>query len=297
MQYKNPSNPLFSVSSSQSISLEYFEDLIKLQDSELFKLAGGFKVISVPAGNIILKPESGKITVKNNSVVVVPPNNKLRIVDFEKSTCSLCWIEKSIFESIAQRVGGITPQTQFEQTALFKLEEDEKDSFQSLLRILNEESIRSECDIKLINPLIAALVYTLLQNQDNKCLKAQNPSRRNETRISRLLTLLSEHVTAQHKVCFYAEQLNLSERYLNSLCCKHLGLTLTQIIHHRLNELAILELENADKSILVISEQLGFKDPSYFSRFFKRLNGVSPTKFRIAKQDQFTVSGSEPEST
>jgi AraC family transcriptional activator of pobA len=38
-----------------------------------------------------------------------------------------------------------------------------------------------------------------------------------------------------------------------------------------------------DASVEAIAYGLGFRDPGYFSRFFKRLAGVAPGQFRQAR--------------
>ena len=45
-------------------------------------------------------------------------------------------------------------------------------------------------------------------------------------------------------------------------------------------EAAKFLLTTTEKEIEIISEELGFKDPYYFTRYFKRNVGCAPTQFR-----------------
>jgi AraC-like DNA-binding protein len=50
-------------------------------------------------------------------------------------------------------------------------------------------------------------------------------------------------------------------------------------IHIKIRKAAGL-LENKDASVQSVARQLGFDDPYYFSRLFKKKTGVSPSKWR-----------------
>ena len=52
------------------------------------------------------------------------------------------------------------------------------------------------------------------------------------------------------------------------------------LIHARLFTDARQMLETSGLQIAEISVHLGFDDPAYFSRFFKRLTGKSPRQYR-----------------
>ena len=78
----------------------------------------------------------------------------------------------------------------------------------------------------------------------------------------------------------YARQLNITPNYLNIVVKETTGLTANELMHKRIILEAKRLLINEHLDIIQIAFELGFKDASYFARFFKRSTGLSPTGFR-----------------
>jgi AraC family transcriptional activator of pobA len=89
-------------------------------------------------------------------------------------------------------------------------------------------------------------------------------------------TNFATHTTLDH----YAVQLGISVAHLNAICRELSGRSALQLIHERLMLEARRELIYTSMTIKEISELLGFTDPAYFTRFFKRQMGMSPKDFR-----------------
>ncbi|ULQ56919.1 helix-turn-helix domain-containing protein [Flavihumibacter rivuli] len=87
----------------------------------------------------------------------------------------------------------------------------------------------------------------------------------------------------QHQVQEYAAKLKTQARTLNSLSKKFMNKTAGEIIADRLILEAKRELYYNLKSIKEIGYGLGFEDPAYFTRFFKKQTGVSPQEFKLSQ--------------
>ena len=61
---------------------------------------------------------------------------------------------------------------------------------------------------------------------------------------------------------------------------KENGKTLTKYIQEKRIEEAIRMIANTDMTIQEISHSVGIDDLSWFSKLFKSITGVSPTKYR-----------------
>ncbi len=92
--------------------------------------------------------------------------------------------------------------------------------------------------------------------------------------------VLETHFIKEKSVAFYAEMFNLSVDAFSKKVKKLFGKTPSVLIQERIILEAKKKLHLTYKSIKEISNELGFEDEFYFSRFFKKHVAVSPKKFR-----------------
>jgi AraC-like DNA-binding protein len=81
-------------------------------------------------------------------------------------------------------------------------------------------------------------------------------------------------------VADYAEMLNKSPKTLSNLFKKYNEKSPLQIIQNRIILEARRLLRYSDKSIKEIAYVIGYEDIQSFSRFFKKMEGVSPSEFK-----------------
>ncbi len=81
-------------------------------------------------------------------------------------------------------------------------------------------------------------------------------------------------------VSYLASELNLSPKYLSDLLRQETGKTALELIHLYLISQAKNMLVAGERSISEIAYRLGFENPPYFSRLFKRGVGVSPKEYK-----------------
>ncbi len=77
-----------------------------------------------------------------------------------------------------------------------------------------------------------------------------------------------------------AEQLSVSQRYLSDTLKKETGKTSTEHLQLFLIDEAKNMLMEPHKTISEVAYELGFEYPPYFSRLFKKREGISPTSYR-----------------
>ncbi|SDR92172.1 helix-turn-helix domain-containing protein [Gramella sp. MAR_2010_147] len=77
-----------------------------------------------------------------------------------------------------------------------------------------------------------------------------------------------------------AGKMMVSQRYLSDTLKKETGKTTTEHLHLYIIEEAKHILLQPDKSISEVAYELGFEYPPYFSRLFKKKEGISPTEYR-----------------
>ena len=124
-----------------------------------------------------------------------------------------------------------------------------------------------------------ALQKDRLQNKLSTAVLSQASARRG-THFPRFSELIELHYTTHQAVSYYADQLGITAAHLNALCRQTVGQSALGLIHERLILEAKRNLVYTSMSISVLSYTLGFSDPSYFTRFFKRQVGLSPKEFK-----------------
>ena len=98
---------------------------------------------------------------------------------------------------------------------------------------------------------------------------------------------VEKNFKTQHSVQAFAKKLLTQSRTLNSLSKKYTGKTAGDIIADRIVLEAKRELYYNTKSIKEIGYDLGFDDPAYFTRFFKKQTGLSPQEYKLNESQSF----------
>lgn len=119
-----------------------------------------------------------------------------------------------------------------------------------------------------------AMLKIIKISDSNKSL-----ARRQEIAIA-FKQLVHLHYGTEKSVNFYADKLAVSVNYLNRCVSSVFKKTSKQLIL----EVAIIHsqllLLETNKSVASIAYELEFDDPSYFTRLFKKIVGISPTEYR-----------------
>jgi AraC family transcriptional activator of pobA len=104
------------------------------------------------------------------------------------------------------------------------------------------------------------------------------------TRFTEILKFYFESGKLQKEglptVKYMASKLSLSARYLSDLLKQETGKTALEHIHISLVTEAKNLLVSTDNTVAETAYQLGFENPPYFSRLFKKEVGLTPTEYR-----------------
>ncbi|MGO1868083.1 MAG: helix-turn-helix domain-containing protein [Sphingobacteriaceae bacterium] len=125
----------------------------------------------------------------------------------------------------------------------------------------------------------AAVVAAIVSREAEHAFTEFKVYQSNE-RLAEFNRLIDVFFKQEKLVSFYADKLHISANYLNILCQKHLRISATQLIQQRVIIEAKRMLQSASLSIKEIAFDLGFVDHAYFSNFFKKQTGMSPSVFR-----------------
>ena len=115
------------------------------------------------------------------------------------------------------------------------------------------------------------------------------PDDRDRLRIEALLTLISAHFRDHRPVSFYAGAIGVSATHLNRVARASTGLSVQGLIAQRITEAARRDLVFTPTPVQAIAYSLGYSDPAYFNRFFRRQTGMTPGRFREAERKRLAV--------
>lgn len=101
--------------------------------------------------------------------------------------------------------------------------------------------------------------------------------------------LIEQHYASKNKVADYAVQLHIGPVQLNGISKQVSGITAGAHIRNRLLMEAKRYLHHTDFSSKEIAYKLGFEDPHYFSRFFKKYAGQSPQEFKFMSRRESSL--------
>jgi len=97
-----------------------------------------------------------------------------------------------------------------------------------------------------------------------------------------LSNLVELHFREQLPLAFYANRLDVSGSTLNRITISYFGATVRQLQERKLLVEVEQMLINSRCSMKEIAYSLGFSEPAYFTRWFKKLKDVCPQDFRLA---------------
>ena len=101
-----------------------------------------------------------------------------------------------------------------------------------------------------------------------------------DTTIIRFKQLIEENYSKEKNVSAYAEMLDINASCLNELTKRTTGITAGELIRNRVIDETKKLLYSSSLSGKEIAFELGFDDPAYFSRFFRKYTGQTLKEFR-----------------
>lgn len=137
-----------------------------------------------------------------------------------------------------------------------------------------------------LHGLVQALV-TLLSRRAEQGRRVHDADRsrlgaaRGEHHVRDFQALVETHFRTQPSIEWFAGELGITAAHLNALCRRETGSSALKSLHERLLLEAKRNLTYTNLTISQVSDMLGFSEPAYFTRFFKRQTGDTPKAFRL----------------
>lgn len=111
-------------------------------------------------------------------------------------------------------------------------------------------------------------------------LDRQKRSLQSGTLYEQFMQLVQEHCMKKREVQFYSDKLNITPKYLNYICKVNTRITASEWIQRYSKERIILLLQKKEMNISEIADEMDFSSSSFFTRYVKKMLGVTPKEYR-----------------
>ena len=101
--------------------------------------------------------------------------------------------------------------------------------------------------------------------------------------FQRFIVLVNEHCREHRQLDFYADCICVTKRHLGTVVQQVSGVTAKEWIDKAVITAAKVMLRHTDKTVMQISDALNFPAASFFCKYFRRLTGCSPQRWREGK--------------
>lgn len=128
---------------------------------------------------------------------------------------------------------------------------------------------------------LVSVIMTYVDHLYSLSEKQHTSTRSHEEEIfDRFIALVNRYGAREHQLPFYAGKIFLSQRYLGAIISKVSGKTAKEWIDNAIIMEAKVMLKHTDMPVNRIADELNFDNYSFFSRYFRRLTGMSPQDYR-----------------
>ncbi len=166
------------------------------------------------------------------------------------------------------------------QIPMFQIPTDELEKFQTIWKMFEIElQSNDELQLEMLQSMLKRFI--ILCTRIFKSQKNYSSLGSQKIDIVREYNFLVEqNFRTTHTVAEYAAMLNKSPKTLSNLFSKLADKSPLQYIQERKMLEARRLLRFTNKSIKEIAYEIGFEDLQTFGRFFKKIEGISPTEFK-----------------
>lgn len=131
-----------------------------------------------------------------------------------------------------------------------------------------------------IGAVLTLLLIALARKADADMPLSSRKGGRVGRHFEQFQRLLEQGYRSARDIAAYAADLGITPTQLNRVCRQMAGRSALQLVHHRVLVEAQRDLLYSSLDIKQIAYTLGFADASYFTRFFVKNAGLTPTEFR-----------------
>ena len=129
--------------------------------------------------------------------------------------------------------------------------------------------------------MMLLLICEDLLHHENMSIRDEDVSTGHDKELfNRFLMLLGKQQQKKQKVAFYADLLNITPKYLSTVCKRVSDKSPSRWITESVMQDCYMLLKDSDLSVKEISNRLGFPNSSFFGQYFREEAGITPLAYR-----------------
>lgn len=239
-----------------------------------------FQIIYISQGSIEFSSNDEKLTLGAGAMITIPENTIHELRFNQETKGAVITISQLLFYS------------------LFSFNHEVPNSF-SDIHIVYTEHQRRYLELltqKLEKQLIAMLephevtvratlrliISELYQSINTESLDTHKQLKVVDSYFTRFVRLIRQRAGTEKQLQYYAHELGITTTHLNRICKQTIGKTASGVIQDYIILEAKRYLSFTSHSISEIAYILEFSTPSYFNRYFKKSEGLTPRAYRLS---------------
>ena len=237
------------------------------------------------SGELTFELNYTSYTLKENGFLIITP---LDILTFETATAdylsTVLVLPSEAFSPILKDIN-ILNFKYIKHTPVVNLQGEYLTLYKQVLSTLwHIKELVAEEEFDKIASLQISSLAVVQHDYYNKYIAKRDNGFEYVPRKKELFRNFINHLVESHQVSrevlFYANELGVSSGYLNEVCNEVSGHSAKAIIDSAVTARLKYELSYTTKSIQELSDEYNFPSQSYFTRYYKRMTGLTPSEFR-----------------
>lgn len=273
-----------------------YKDQVAILDTQIFGFEIAKQLFSIDAfaigyvtkGYSITEINNNKYRLEVNSVFILAPTHSCRLIECSSDYDVRLLLLDSNGHNMSIHLNYMVKSERWTQSyfnPVIKLSPQEAAMMNACTDRIVEQINRKDCPnqktfLRLATEWHHVELDNIMQMRLKDTTDYSQPLSRQQALARQLYLLIVNNYRKEHMARFYAEKMCLTPQYLNQIATQVLGKTLSVIISELLYSTARSMLLSSDMSIQEIADELNFSDQASFSKFIKKMSGVSPIVMR-----------------
>lgn len=240
-----------------------------------------FQIFVVETGTTQLHQPHAKTQVSGPAFITVPKNHEHGFLHGPEVSGWIISLADTVLESMLQREAEVV--YGLDEIHVMPVSEAEPEvwsAYQTMQHCVQEYRHKRPGRLLMLHHLVGQLLVQLFRLSLGEEKISAGGGNVSKIYFRRFQQLIKEAGTYRKSVEAYARDLKISTGHLNRVCRNLAGKSPKEFIIDYFITEAQLNLSQVERSVSEICYSLGFDDPAYFTRLFKKRTGQTPGEFR-----------------